>query len=77
MQSNASDRREEGGQRARGDGLRLLASSAFALEGEAYKLITFLNQTLKDHGLIFGLSKDPHGFRLTVYQSESQGSGDG
>lgn len=75
MQPKAGNRKVEG-QGAPGDGLRLLASSAFALEGEAYKLITFLNQTLKDYGIIFGLSKDTQGFRVTVYRSESRGSSD-
>ena len=51
------------------EGLKVLASGTFAVEGEAYKLITFLNQTLKDKGIIFGMSKRPDGLVVTVYQT--------
>ncbi len=46
-------------------GLEVLGSDTFALSGEVYKLVTFLNQCLKRQNLIFGLSKGPSG-RLTV-----------
>lgn len=51
------------------DGLHVLGSSAFDLDGDVHKLITFLNQTLKDKGYIFGLSKHPDGLNVTIYQT--------
>ncbi len=51
------------------EGLQTLGSSAFAIEGDVHKLITFLNQTLKDKGYIFGLSKHPDGLTVTIYQT--------
>lgn len=37
----------------------------------AYQVVTFLNQTLKDRGLIFGLRQFGDDFELTVYDAES------
>ena len=51
-------------------GLHILASGVFKIEGDAYKLITFLNQTLKDMGFIFGMSKHRDGLTVTVYRAE-------
>lgn len=48
-------------------GLPVLGARTLRLEGEVHKLVTFLNQTLKDRGLVFGISKHPEGLRLTVY----------
>lgn len=50
-------------------GLRVLASGAFAIEGDVYKLVTFLNQTLKEKGFTFGMSKHPDGIQVTVYRT--------
>jgi len=52
-----------------GEGLQVLASAAFALEGDVYKLVTFLNQTLKEKGYTFGMSKHPEGVQVTVYRT--------
>lgn len=49
------------------DGLQVLASGAFELQGDVYKLVTFLNQTLKEKGFVFGMSKHPEGIQVTVY----------
>ncbi|MEW6522932.1 MAG: DUF4264 family protein [Bacillota bacterium] len=32
------------------------------------RLVTFLNQTLKEYGFVFGLSRDGEGYRLSVYR---------
>ncbi|HEX6971173.1 MAG TPA: DUF4264 family protein [Limnochordia bacterium] len=51
--------------------LRLLASETFRLEGDAHKVVTFLNQALKGRGLTFGLSKaGPDMLTLTIYTEE-------
>ena len=47
--------------------LQVLAAGAFDIQGDVYKLITFLNQTLKEKGFIFGMSKHPEGIQVTVY----------
>ena len=54
----------------------VLAQDSFALEGEYYRLVTFLNQTLKDRGLIFGLSKQDDRLALKIYEVISKGGGD-
>lgn len=56
-------------ERGGSDGLQVLASSVFELEGDVYKLVTFLNQTLKGKGFIFGMSKHPEGIQVTVYKT--------
>lgn len=38
--------------------LELIAEKRFKYNGELYKVIDFLNKTLKDHNLIFGISLD-------------------
>lgn len=59
-------------EKATGDGLQVLASSAFAISGDVYKLITFLNQTLKAKGYTFGMSKHPEGIQVTVYLTQAE-----
>lgn len=50
-------------------GLQVLARETFRLEGDVSRLITFLNQALKDEGFIFGLSLTPDGrYALTLYR---------
>lgn len=50
-------------------GLHVLARETFHLEGDISRLITFLNQALKDEGFIFGLSRTADGrFALTLYR---------
>lgn len=36
----------------------------------AYQVVTFLNQLLKDHGIIFGLRETGGEVELTVYSTE-------
>lgn len=58
-------------QTQRGQGLPVLAAHTFQLEGEVHKLITFLNQALKEQGLCFGLSKHEDTLQVTIYSTES------
>lgn len=51
-------------------GLKTVASQTFELHGEVYHLVTFLNQTLKNMGLCFGLSKRDDKLQVTVYQTD-------
>lgn len=51
-----------------GEGLRIIGQEALELSGEYAKMITFLNQVLKDKGLIFGLSKTGEKYLLTIYE---------
>lgn len=37
----------------------------------AYQVVTFLNQTLKDRGFIFGFRQVEGDFELTVYDGDS------
>jgi hypothetical protein len=57
----------------RATGLPLLGELALT-EPDLVKLVTFLNQTLKEHGFVFGLSRGAQGFRLAIYRAE-YGSG--
>lgn len=52
-----------------GEGLEILARETFALQGDTHRLVTFLNQALKDKGFIFGLSRSSDGgsLQLTIY----------
>lgn len=52
-------------------GVPFLAARTFRLEGDVYKLVTFLNQTLKGRGLTFGISKHPEGVQLAIYVTEA------
>ena len=48
--------------------ITVLAQDNFDLDGEYYRLITFLNQTLKDRGLIFGLTKQDERLSVRIYE---------
>lgn len=49
------------------NGLQLLGSETFRPH-QLYRVVTFLNQCLKDHGLVFGLSRVGQDYSLQVYQ---------
>ncbi len=54
---------------AGGARIELLGQATVAVSGETYRLVTFLNQTLKDEKLIFGLTKASDGAStFTVYR---------
>ncbi len=52
----------------------VLAQDNFDLDGEYYRLVTFLNQSLKDRGLIFGLTKQEERLSLKIYEVISRES---
>ncbi len=52
--------------------LPLLGEMAFSASGDIARLVTFLNQTLKQHGFIFGLSKEGDGYRLAIYRDPDE-----
>ncbi|HEY8417224.1 MAG TPA: DUF4264 family protein [Limnochordales bacterium] len=50
--------------------LQVLASETLALQGEVHRLVTFLNQSLKEEGFIFGLTRVGDGrYRLSIYRA--------
>lgn len=50
------------------DRLQHLASETFSLSGDVHRLITFLNQSLKRKGYIFGLTRTESGeFGISIY----------
>lgn len=52
-------------QRAR---LQPMASGTFSLSGDVHRLVTFLNQSLKRNGYIFGLKRFESGeYAITLY----------
>lgn len=51
------------------EGMVCIASDTFDLSGDLPRLITFLNQSLKDHGFIFGLSKSGSRYSLAIYRT--------
>lgn len=55
---------------AQGGKLRLLASRTFKSYDEMFKVVDFLNKTLKHKRVIFGLSKDAEGnMVISIYES--------
>ncbi len=50
--------------------LELLASRQFSNYEDMYKVVDFLNKTLKDRSLIFGLTKDRNGMMtISIYKT--------
>lgn len=50
--------------------LELMAAKNFTSSPELYKVVDFLNKTLKDQNLLFGLSKvDEVTSCITIYQT--------
>jgi uncharacterized FlaG/YvyC family protein len=50
--------------------LELIAVQKFAANSELYKIIDFLNRSLKKQNLLFGLSKDNEEMIISVYVVE-------
>jgi len=61
QQTNSSDRQGK---------LELIATQRIGVNGELYKVVDFLNKNLKDHGLMFGLSKKEDKMVISVYEVE-------
>ncbi|HCT36130.1 MAG TPA: hypothetical protein DHD79_01510 [Firmicutes bacterium] len=51
--------------------LPILGEKSFRLKGETHQLVTFLNKTLKDRDLIFGLTLDGTNYRIIIYDSSN------
>lgn len=51
-------------------GLVRIASDTFSVSGEVHRLITFLNQSLKGEGFVFGLTKHGEQYGISVYKSD-------
>lgn len=49
--------------------LDIKAKQSFANYNEMYKVVDFLNKNLKDHNVIFGLTKDSNErMSITIYE---------
>jgi hypothetical protein len=46
--------------------LELIATKSFKPYDEMYRVVDFLNKTLKDKKVIFGLAKDKHNDTMTI-----------
>ena len=46
--------------------LELIATKSFKAYDEMYRVVDFLNKTLKDKKVIFGLTKDKHNDKMTI-----------
>lgn len=52
------------------DKLLLIAQKNFANYSEMYKVVDFLNRTLKEKQVIFGLTKDKNGsMTISIYET--------
>ncbi len=50
-------------------GLELIACKTFTKYSEMYKVVDFLNKSLKDKNIIFGLTKKGDKMTINIYQS--------
>lgn len=50
--------------------IELIASQRLSVNGELYKIVDFLNKNLKDHQLMFGLTKKDDKMVISVYEVE-------
>lgn len=50
--------------------LELIATQRLDLNGELYKVVDFLNKNLKEHRLMFGLTKKDDKMIISVYEVE-------
>ncbi|TGE32392.1 YpmA family protein [Desulfosporosinus sp. Sb-LF] len=50
--------------------IELIATLRLGLNGELYKIVDFLNKNLKDHRLMFGLTKKDDKMVISVYEVE-------
>lgn len=52
------------------DKLELVAQKSFTAYPEMYKVVDFLNRTLKEKQVIFGLTKDKEGkMTISIYET--------
>lgn len=50
--------------------IELIATQRVGVNGELYKVVDFLNKNLKEHGLMFGLTKKEDKMIISVYEVE-------
>lgn len=50
--------------------LELIATQRIGVNGELYKIVDFLNKNLKNHRLMFGLTKKEDTMVISVYEVE-------
>lgn len=57
------------GREEKEDGLRLIAVKSFQACDEMYRIVDFLNKTLKERHIMFGLAKNERGtMDIKVYE---------
>jgi len=50
--------------------IELVATQRLGVNGELYKVVDFLNKNLKDHRLMFGLTKKEETMVISIYEVE-------
>jgi len=50
--------------------IELIATKRVTVNGELYKVVDFLNKSLRDHRLMFGLTKKEDAMVISVYEVE-------
>ena len=50
--------------------IELIATQRVGVNGELYKVVDFLNKNLKEHRLMFGLTKKEDKMVISVYEVE-------
>jgi hypothetical protein len=50
--------------------LDLVCAQQFEIYDNMYKVVDFLNRSLRKHNLIFGLSKDQDSMTINIYEVE-------
>ena len=50
--------------------LELIATQRVSVQGELYKVVDFLNKSLKEHRLMFGLTKKNDKMVISIYEVE-------
>lgn len=50
--------------------LELIATQKVQASPDLYKIVDFLNKNLKNHGLLFGLTKKEDTMTISVYEVE-------
>ena len=48
--------------------LKLIAHKSFTKYNEMYKVVDFLNKSLKEKNIIFGLTKDGEKMTINIYE---------
>lgn len=48
--------------------LELIAVKTFPASGDLYKVVDFLNKSLKEHKLMFGLTKNGENMTVSIYE---------